>query len=51
MAKRLCDIVHEEDVTITVNAWNGDSFEPADARRYHWQEGRWKLATAPEPAH
>jgi 3',5'-cyclic AMP phosphodiesterase CpdA len=45
------DIAHEEDVTITVNASNGESFEPSDARRYHWQDGRWKLAAAPEPAH
>ena len=45
------DIVHEEDVTITVNSWNGEVFQPADARRYHWQDGRWKLTKAPEPAH
>lgn len=45
------DIVHEEDVTVTVNAWNGDRFEPSDARRYHWQAGRWKLTRTAEPAH
>ena len=45
------DIVHEEDVTVTVNAWNGDNFEPSDARRYHWQDGRWNLSRAPEAAH
>ena len=45
------DIVHEEDVTITVNAWNGSSFEPADARRYHWQDGRWCIIEVREPAH
>ena len=47
----IIDIVHEEDVTVTVNAWNGDAFEPIDARRYHWQAGRWKLARTAEPAH
>jgi 3',5'-cyclic AMP phosphodiesterase CpdA len=45
------DIVHEEDVTVTVNAWNGDSFEPTDARRYHWQDGRWRIIEVREPAH
>jgi len=45
------DIAHEEEVTVTVNAWNGDSFEPSDARRYHWQDGCWKLSRTPEPAH
>ncbi len=45
------DIVHEEDVTVTVNAWDGAVFQPVDARRYHWQAGRWKLTRAPEPAH
>ena len=38
-------------VTITVNAWKGDDFRPTDAQRYEWQEGRWKLLPAPEPAH
>jgi 3',5'-cyclic AMP phosphodiesterase CpdA len=39
-------------VTITVNAWNGDDFEPSDGRRYDWHEGRWRMAkTTSEPAH
>ena len=38
-------------VTITVHAWNGDDFKPADAQRYELQEGRWKLLPTPEPAH
>jgi len=45
------DIVREEQVTITVNAWTGDGFEPSDARRYEWNAGRWVLKQAPEPAH
>src|SRR5215213_4799196 len=45
------DIVRQEEVTITVTAWKGESFESADSRRYTWQEGRWKLAKAPEAAH
>jgi len=44
------DIV-EAGVTVTVNAWNGASFEPTDAKQYQWQEGLWKAARAAEPAH
>ncbi len=43
--------IAEGCVTITVNAWKGDDFKPADAQRYEWQEGRWKLLPTPEPAH
>ena len=43
--------IAEGCVTITVNAWKGDAFKPTDAQRYEWQEGRWKLLPAPEPAH
>src|SRR6185312_11269261 len=42
------DVAHAEDVTITVNAWDGAGFEPTDARRYHWQAGRWKVVKASE---
>jgi 3',5'-cyclic AMP phosphodiesterase CpdA len=38
-------------VTITVNAWNGKDFRANDARRYQWQDGKWLLRAAPEPAH
>jgi 3',5'-cyclic AMP phosphodiesterase CpdA len=39
-------------VTITVNAWNGDDFEPSDGRRYDWREGQWRIVKATsEPAH
>jgi len=44
------DIV-EAGVTVTVNAWNGASFEPTDAKQYQWQGGLWKAARAAEPAH
>src|SRR5215210_6153812 len=44
------DIAHG-CATITVNAWNGGRFVPADAERYEWVEGRWKILPAPEPAH
>jgi len=37
--------------TITVHAWNGDEFEANDARRYQWQDGRWRILKSTEPAH
>jgi hypothetical protein len=43
--------IADDCVTITVHAWKGDDFRPADAQRYEWQEGRWKLLPTPEPAH
>jgi len=44
------DIV-DGTATVTVNAWMGESFEPSDAQGFKWQEGKWKLLPAPEPAH
>ena len=44
------DIV-DGSATITVHAWDGDDFQPTDAKRYEWQDGKWKLRPAPEPAH
>jgi 3',5'-cyclic AMP phosphodiesterase CpdA len=46
----LIDIA-DDCVTITVHAWKADDFKPADAQRYEWQQGRWKLLPTPEPAH
>lgn len=43
--------VAEASVTITVNAWKTDRFVPLDAQRYAWEKGRWRLASAAEPAH
>jgi 3',5'-cyclic AMP phosphodiesterase CpdA len=38
-------------VTITVNGWKDDDFRASDAQKYEWQEGRWRILPAPEPAH
>jgi 3',5'-cyclic AMP phosphodiesterase CpdA len=38
-------------VTVTVNAWNGDVFRPADAQPYQYQDGRWRILKAEQPAH
>jgi len=45
-----CIDVGDASVTITVNAWKGESFVPSDAQRYGWEEGRWRIAPA-EAAH
>jgi 3',5'-cyclic AMP phosphodiesterase CpdA len=44
------DIV-EGSATVTVNGWSGEEFTAKDARRYGWQDGRWKINKAAEPAH
>jgi 3',5'-cyclic AMP phosphodiesterase CpdA len=43
--------IDEQCVTVTVNAWKDDAFQPADAQRYEWQDGRWRIVKAKEPAH
>jgi hypothetical protein len=43
--------IAEGSATITVHAWKGEDFKPSDARRYQWQEGRWKVSKSAEPAH
>ncbi len=43
--------VTEGSVVITVHGWSDDAFEAKDASRYEWQNGRWKLRQAAEPAH
>jgi 3',5'-cyclic AMP phosphodiesterase CpdA len=43
--------IRDDAVTVTVHAWKGEEFLPADAQRYEWQEGRWKLLPTPQVAH
>src|SRR4051812_37306881 len=43
--------IADGSVTVTVHAWKGSEFAPADAQRYEWNEGHWKLRKAAEPAH
>jgi 3',5'-cyclic AMP phosphodiesterase CpdA len=43
--------VANASVTITVNAWKDGQFGALDAQRYAWEEGRWRIAPAAEPAH
>jgi len=43
--------IGEGSATITVHTWHGDDFRANDARRYRWQDGRWKISKEAEPAH
>ena len=43
--------IHDGSVSITVRGWDGSSFEAKDTSLYEWQDGRWKLRQAAEPAH
>jgi len=43
--------IDERCVTVTVYAWKDEAFEPADAQRYEWQDGHWRILKAQEPAH
>lgn len=38
-------------VTVAVNAWTGEAFEAADAQPYEYQDGKWRILEAKEPAH
>jgi 3',5'-cyclic AMP phosphodiesterase CpdA len=38
-------------VTVTVNAWSGDGFKPADAQPYEYRDGEWRIVKAEESAH
>ena len=43
--------IDDASATIAVHAWNGDEFKANDARRYRWQDGRWRILKSMEPAH
>jgi 3',5'-cyclic AMP phosphodiesterase CpdA len=43
--------IADGSVTITVNAWKDGRFAALDAQRYAWEQGRWRIARAAEPAH
>src|SRR3954471_23439341 len=38
--------IGEGFVIVTVNAWKGEAFKPADSQRYEWHEGRWRILKA-----
>ena len=43
--------INGDRVTVTVDAWNGDAFAPADAQPYQYRDGRWRILNAQEQAH
>jgi 3',5'-cyclic AMP phosphodiesterase CpdA len=43
--------IAEAVVAITVEAWKRGEFVASDVQRYAWQEGRWRILPATEPAH
>ncbi len=42
--------IDDGQVGVTVNNWTGESYEPADARRYEYHDGRWRILKVEEPA-
>ena len=43
--------IERASVNVTVNSWDGDAFRAADAQRYEYYDGRWRILKAEEPAH
>jgi 3',5'-cyclic AMP phosphodiesterase CpdA len=43
--------IDDGSVTLTVECWSDEGFRPADAQLYRYQEGRWRILKAEEPAH
>lgn len=46
-----CIDVADASVTITINSWANDHFAPLDSQRFAWEEGKWRIVPAAEPAH
>jgi 3',5'-cyclic AMP phosphodiesterase CpdA len=42
--------IEDGRVDITVNNWTGEAFKPADARRYEYHDGYWRILKAEVPA-
>jgi 3',5'-cyclic AMP phosphodiesterase CpdA len=43
--------IDDGNVTLTVECWCETRFEPKDAQRYEYHQGRWRILEAEEPAH
>jgi uncharacterized protein (DUF1330 family) len=43
--------VEDGNVMLTVECWRDTAFEPMDAQRYEFHDGRWRILQAEEPAH
>lgn len=43
--------IDERRVTVTVDAWNGEAFEPTDSQPYQYHDGRWRIVQPEESTH
>ncbi len=43
--------IDDGDVKLTVECWCEINFEPSDAQRYDYHDGKWRILPAEEPAH
>jgi 3',5'-cyclic AMP phosphodiesterase CpdA len=43
--------IADGNVTLTVQCWTDDRFEPATPHNYEFHDGRWRILEAEEPAH
>jgi len=43
--------IGEALVTVTLNGWKKDEFEPSNSQKYEWHDGRWRIVGAEQPAH
>jgi 3',5'-cyclic AMP phosphodiesterase CpdA len=43
--------IENGNVTLTVECWCETGFEPKDAQKYEYHEGRWRILEAEQPAH
>ena len=43
--------IADGSASITVHGWSGSEFTANDAKRYQWQDGRWRILKSAEMAH
>jgi 3',5'-cyclic AMP phosphodiesterase CpdA len=43
--------IENGNVTLTVECWCDTGFEPKDAEKFEYREGRWRILEAEQPAH
>jgi 3',5'-cyclic AMP phosphodiesterase CpdA len=43
--------IENGNVTLTVECWGETGFEPKDAEKFEYREGRWRILDAEQPAH
>jgi 3',5'-cyclic AMP phosphodiesterase CpdA len=43
--------IEDGRVTVTVNNWSGEAYQPSEPQEYQYYDGRWRILKAEEPAH